>query len=437
MISKRHPSNGSNIGRRVFTSGRKRHTLQHLKLQVARRRNPARAWGWGVLITFILMTIMQGCASAPKRNPLPQNMSKEAQIPGYSKNIRYWGDGPPPYMEKWYTASQAEIVHHFPDIMGREQIYLAISGGGANGAYGVGILSGWTAAGTRPEFAMVTGISTGALIAPFAFLGPDYDAELKEAYTTLTDKGVYKKRGGLATLRMDAATDDAPLKAHIAKYIDQKKIEAIAVEHRKGRRLFIGTTNLDAIRPVLWNIGSIAASGRPDAVELIRTILLASASIPAIFPPQYIQVEADGQRYDEIHVDGGTVTQAFLYPMGMDWRIIKKRLKVKGTPRAYIIRNSRLAPDWVSVNPPKTLTIAGRAAESMIRSEGIGDLYRIYLESMRDGLGYYWTAIPDDFDMKSKGMFDPQYMQKLVEVGYRRAKSGEAWKTTPPGFKVK
>ena len=437
MTSKRHQLKGGNIGRRVFISGRKKHAIQPFELQVAWRLTPSRAWGWGLLITFILMTIMQGCASAPKRNPLPQNLSAEAQIPGYSKNIRFWGDGPPPYMEKWYTASQAEIVHFFPDIVGREQVYLAISGGGENGAYGVGILSGWTAAGTRPEFALVTGISTGALIAPFAFLGPEYDAELKEAYTTLSDKGIFKKRGGLATLRMDAATDNAPLRAHIAKYIDQKKIEAIAAEHRKGRRLFIGTTNLDAIRPVLWNIGSIAATGRPDAVELIRTILLASASIPAIFPPQYIPVEADGQRYDEIHVDGGAVAQAFLYPMGVDWRIIMKRLKVKGKPRGYIIRNSRLAPDWVSVDPNKTLRIAGRAADSMIRSQGIGDLYRIYLASLRDGLEYYWTAIPDDFDMKSKGMFDQEYMQKLLEVGYRRAKSGKPWKATPPGYKVK
>ena len=136
-------------------------------------------------------------------------------------------------------------------------------------------------------------------------------------------------------------------------------------------------------------------------------------------------------------VDGGAVAQAFLYPMGVDWRIIMKRLKVKGKPRGYIIRNSRLAPDWVSVDPNKTLRIAGRAADSMIRSQGIGDLYRIYLASLRDGLEYYWTAIPDDFDMKSKGMFDQEYMQKLLEVGYRRAKSGKPWKATPPGYKVK
>ena len=212
-----------------------------------------------------------------------------------------------------------------PDIVGREQVYLAVSGGGANGAYGVGILLGWTAAGTRPEFALVTGISTGALIAPFAFLGPEYDARLKEAYTSMTTKDIAKPRSALGTLNSDAATDTAPLKAHIARYVDQEVIDAIAREFRRGRRLFIGTTNLDAIRPVFWNIGYIAVSGRPDAGDLIRTILLASASIPAVFPPQYIPVEAGGKRYDEIHVDGGAVAQAFLYPLGVDWRIILKK----------------------------------------------------------------------------------------------------------------
>ena len=283
MTSKRLQPKAGNISGHVFTSGSERHAVRRFDLQVAWQRIPSRAWGWGILITFILMTIMQGCASAPKRNPLPQNMSKEAQIPGYSKNIRFWGDGPPPYMEKWYTASEAEIEHFFPDIVGREQVYLAISGGGENGAYGVGILKGWTAAGTRPEFALVTGISTGALIAPFAFLGPEYDGRLKEAYTSLRTEDIVKMRGGLATLRSDAAGDTAPLKAHIAKYVDQEIIDAIAREHRRGRRLFIGTTNLDAIRPVLWNIGMIAASKNPGAGDLIRTVMLASASIPAVF----------------------------------------------------------------------------------------------------------------------------------------------------------
>ena len=423
MTRIRRDANSGSTGRRWFS------------LQTTRHR--ARAWWWGVLIAFVLITILQGCASAPDRNPLPQDLSELAQVPGYSKDIRYWGDVPPPFHKKWYTATPTKIKKMFPDIVGKEQVYLAVSGGGANGAYAVGILTGWTAAGTRPEFAMGTGISTGALIAPFAFLGPDYDSQLKEAYTTLTTKDILKRRGGLATLRSDAAADTTPLKEHIARYVTQDLVDAIAKEYKRGRRLIIGTTNLDAMRPVPWNITKIAASGNEDAADLIRTIMLASASIPAAFPPQYIPVEADGQTYDEIHVDGGTVSQAFLYPAEVDWSIIGEKLQVKGKPQAYVIRNSRLLPDWVSVDPPKTLSIAGRAASSLIRTQGIGDLYRIYLKAQRDGIDYCWTAIPDDFDETPNELFDPEYMGKLVDMGYRMATSGAAWKEFPPKYKVK
>jgi len=433
MLEKILQENSVNIGKRSFVPK----TECAIRALADRHRKSCRSWGWAVLLIFILMTITQGCATTPYRNPVPEDLVNDATIPGYSANIRFWGDGPLPYMERFYTATDAEIKEFFPAMVNREHVYLAISGGGANGAYGVGILNGWTATGTRPEFTVVTGISSGALIAPFAFLGPEYDARLKEAFTTMTTKDVAKWRGGLGALNSDAAADTAPLKAHIARHVDQEIIDAIAREFRRGRRLLIATTNLDALRPVIWNITYIAASGRPDAVELIRTIMLASASIPAVFPPQYIPVEAGGKGYDEIHVDGGAVAQSFLYPLGVDFTIIKKRLKVKGNPKSYIIRNSRLRPDWAAVDPPKTLTIAGRAAASMIRTQGLGDLFRMYLASLRDGLDYHWTAIPDDFNEKEKEMFDPEYMRKLVEVGYQRAKSGTAWQTKPPNYRVK
>ena len=393
--------------------------------------------GWVLVMAVILIAVMQACASAPKRNPLPADLDNLAVIPGYPENIRYWGDEAPPYFKHWYTASDAFIKKNFSGIMDKKHTYLAVSGGGENGAYGVGVLLGWTATGTRPEFTMVTGISTGALIAPFAFLGPDYDARLKEAYTTMTDKDIFTKRSLIGTIRGDSALNTAPLKKRLAQYVDQEMIEAIAKEFRTGRRLLIGTVNLDAMRPVLWNIGAIAASGREDAIDLIHTILIASASIPGAFPPQFFTVEAKGMSYDEMHVDGGTVHQAFLYPMGYNWNIILKRLHVKGKPEVYIIRNGRLSPEYKAVEPARTLDIAGRAASSLILSSGVSDLYRMYLTSLRDGLNYHWTAIPDDFNMKSKGMFDPVYMQKLLEVGYQRVVSGIAWQTEPPDYKIK
>lgn len=385
-------------------------------------------------LIFIMVTLLiYSCAAVPTRNPLPDDFEGTAQIPGMPEKARIWGDEPPPYVAEWHSASREDLKTEFAGIMGREHNYLAISGGGPNGAFGAGLLAGWTAAGTRPEFTMVTGISTGALSAPFAFLGPAYDAQLKEVYTMYSTGDLIKKRNILAAITGDAASSTEPLKRLIAKYFNQKVIEAIAAEWRKGRVLFIGTTDLDADRPVIWNITRIAASGDPKAVELIHKVLLASASIPVAFPPVIIEVEANGQRYDEMHADGGTSTQIFLYPVGIRWDMVVKKLEVKGTPNAYLIRNASMVPKRVAVKL-KVFPIAGRAIPSLIRTQGIGDMYRIYLGTRRDGLNYHLAYIPDDFKEKQKEMFDPEYMRKLFDLGYRMAKSGYPWAKAPPGF---
>jgi predicted acylesterase/phospholipase RssA len=173
----------------------------------------------------------------------------------------------------------------------------------------------------------------------------------------------------------------------LAKYINQQVMEAIAAEYKKGRRLWIGTTNLDAQRSVIWNIGLISSSGQPGALELIHDVILASASIPAAFPPVLIEVEADGKRYDEMNVDGGTASQVFLYPVDLDWSIIVQQLEVKGSPKVYVIRNSFFKPEWETVKP-KLKPIASTSNSSLIRTQGIGDMYRIYLDCWRDGVDF-------------------------------------------------
>ena len=242
-----------------------------------------------------------------------------------------------------------------------------------------------------------------------------------------------KKRGILAAITGDSAVSTEPLKALIAKYFNQKVIEAIAAEWRKGRVLFIGTTDLEADRPVIWNITRIAASGDPKAAELIHKVLTASASIPVVFPPVIIEVEANGQRYDEMHADGGTSTQIFLYPVGIRWDMVVEKLEVKGTPNVYLIRNASMVPERKAVKP-KVFPIADRSISSLIRTQGIGDMYRIYLGARRDGLNYHLAYIPDDFKEKQNEMFDPDYMRKLFDLGYRMANSGYPWAKAPPGF---
>jgi hypothetical protein len=377
-----------------------------------------------------------GCAGKLPRNPLPSELSKEAHIPGVPE-ARFWGDEWPKYsLEKLKTASDDDFSRNYAALYNKPHNYLAISGGGANGAFGAGLLAGWTESGTRPEFTMVTGVSTGALSAPFAFLGPDYDDELKEVYTTTDTEDIAKRRYPIYLFLDESLSVTKPLRNMIEHYINNEVIEAIAREHRKGRRLYIGTANLDAGRGVIWNLGAIAASDYPRRVELIHDILQASSAIPVMFPPVMIPVEVNGRSYDEMHVDGGTGAQVFVYPAAIDWKMIAAKLKFQGTPGVYVIRNSFIDPDYTEVKR-SILPIGSRAIDSLIRTQGIGDLYQIYTLCMRDGINFNLAYIPSEFTSAPSEVFDPVYMGKLYSLGYEMAKAGYPWQKYPPKFFVK
>jgi predicted patatin/cPLA2 family phospholipase len=384
------------------------------------------------LVVFIATPLLWGCGALHKRTPLPEGLSPVARVAGIS-DIRMWGDEPPAYIAKWLNMTQAELTARYPALIHTAHNYLALSGGGSDGAFGAGLLVGWTAKGDRPEFSLVTGISTGALIAPFAFLGPDYDAQLKEVYTTISTEDIVRKLN-FSRIRGTAAVGSTePFRKTLAKYVDQNMMEAISAEHRKGRRLMVGTTNLDAGRPVIWNIGAIASSGDPNALDLIRDVLLASASIPGAFPPVYIDVLANGTHYDEMHVDGGASSQVFLYPSGLDMHRVVEKFEVKGTPRVYIVRNHYLEPEWKTVKP-KLSAIAGRSISTLILNQGYGDMYRLYLEAEKAGIDYNLAYIPAEFTTKEKEPFDQEYMVELFDIGYRMGLSGYPWKKMPPGL---
>jgi len=380
-----------------------------------------------------LVLILAGCSGVPERQSVPAEYTLKAGIPGIPE-ARFWGDEWPTFAaERFEEFTETDFRREFGGIYEQPHNYLAISGGGANGAYGTGLLLGWTATGERPEFTMVTGVSTGALTAPFAFLGPDYDDELKEVYTSTTTQDIAVKRSWLDVAFGDSVTDTAPLQRLIARYIDAEMIDAIAREYERGRRLFIGTVNLDAGRSVIWNIGEIAASDYPQKIALIREILRASAAIPVAFPPVMIAVEAEGGQYDEMHVDGGTGSQVFVYPAAVDWKLITKKLKVRGKPQVYVIRNSFLDPDYNGIKR-SVFPIASRTIDSLIRTQGIGDLYQIYALCRRDGNDFHLAYIPSDFTDEPAEGFDPVYMKKLLDYGYQKAVKGYPWETAPPGF---
>ncbi|KAA2212832.1 patatin-like phospholipase family protein [Teichococcus oryzae] len=310
---------------------------------------------------------------------------------------------------------------------------LGISGGGENGAFGAGLLNGWTEIGGRPTFFLVTGISTGALSAPFAFLGGAWDAKLKSVYTDITLADVLVQRGYMAAIWNDAMADNSPLFRTISRYLDEEMLAEIARSYAGGRLLLIGTSNLDAQMPVIWNIGAIAQSGHPGALETVRRILLASSAIPGAFAPVLFDAVLDGQRYQELHVDGGAFAQVFLYPASVSrFRRERAARRLPLAPvRAWVIRNSQLDPEWALVDR-RTIGIAGRAITAMISASGLNDVLRIYAAAERDKVDYNLAFIRRDFTVPYEEPFQQSYMRPLFEYGRQRALRGDAWVKKPP-----
>ena len=390
-----------------------------------------------IYFVSIVCLMLCGCA-APVRNALPEELIHSAQIPGIN-NAYIWGDQAPLDIDQRQREG-LEVVNRLVAEKGEALLneplyYLAISGGGPNGAFGAGLLNGWSKAGTRPKFNIVTGVSTGAIIAPFAFLGSDYDRILRDIYTQYRTKDAVRFRSTLGTLLGDSAADASGMRTLIRKYIDAEVMQAIAKEFLDGRNLFIGTTNLDAGRPVSWNIGLIASSGAPNALSLIQDIILASASIPGIFPPVMIEYEVNGERYHEMHVDGGVTRQVFLFPGELRFQQLLQQLGLTGKQQLYIIYNGSLEHKRDIVNQT-FFAISTRSIGTLIRNQGVGDLYRMFLFAQKNDIAYRLTSIPPDFSKEPDEMFDRNYMNSLFDRGYQKGQKPDFWRHYPPEFHV-
>jgi hypothetical protein len=313
--------------------------------------------------------------------------------------------------------------------------FLAVSGGGDDGAFGAGLLVGWTEAGTRPEFKAVTGVSTGALTAPFAFLGSRYDADLKAVYTEVDQRDIFKRRGPLAALFSDALSDTTPLYRLVQHYVSRAMLDEIAAEYAKGRLLLVGTSNLDTLEPVIWNMTAIAANRDPQAERLFHKILLASAAIPGAFPPVMIDMHAGERRYQEMHVDGGAMAQVFAYPPSIRINEAAQNLGVERERKLYVIRNAPMTTEWANTRRA-TLPIAGRAVGSLMTTQGIGDLYRIFMVTQRDGVDFNLAYIPRTFQAPHRGEFNTEYMRALFKTGHDMAVAGYPWQKVPPGYEA-
>ncbi len=404
----------------------------------------ASRWSSQGLLLLVCLSLA-GCGTSLVRNPVADPAAAAvAQVPGLGA-ARFWGDEVPRDLAAEFRRLMPNLgkLQGHPGPDGQPEVrVLALSGGGSDGAFGAGLLTGWTERGNRPAFELVTGISAGAIIAPFAYLGPGrngtYDKQLKEIWTEYETNELVVAQILPGLLGGPSLASTAPLEALIAKYVDKKFMRAIAAEYRKGRILLIGTTNLDAQRPVVWNMGEIAVSTHPDALALFRKVIMASAALPGLFPPVTIPVDspvkAGSATAEELHVDGGVTREVFVTPIPVGFKAFDVFYPVPPKRTIYIIKNGKLAPEFEVVKPT-AVSIALRSIWTLTKSQNANDIYRIWRMARDAGASFNLAAVPDRFEEKPKQAFDPAYQLKLFEQGYQIGRSGQGWLNQPPSVK--
>jgi hypothetical protein len=349
----------------------------------------------------------------PPRAPFTAADDAVAIVPGMP-DVRFWAD------------SESDFEKALPPQRGP---WLILSTGGSDGAFGAGLLNGLSAAGKRPDYAVVTGVSTGALMAPFVFAGPRYDAALAAVYTHTSAADIFEV-GGTG----ESFLDTWPLRDLISKQITPALLADIAAAHQAGRRLFIVTTNLDAGRSVVWNMGAIAVHyaehHSDDAIKLFRNVLLASGSVPGAFPPVLIDVEGNGKRFAEMHVDGGVGGQFFVTPPALMQSTASYKIPADAL---YIVVNSALAPEFQVVER-STPTILAQTVSMAIKADLRVLLDRAHVAAKNSGIGFNVATIPQSFSAPSRGAFDPDYMKALFNVGYDQGKGATPFAAETPAF---
>ena len=385
-------------------------------------------------LAALALLSLGGCLTVPRDATVP-NEAAAAIVPQFL-NARFNADDPSlsARLEKDLRATAAKHPSTGP-----YQI-LALSGGGADGAYGAGVLIGWTKRGDRPQFNMVTGVSTGALIAPFAFLGPDYDAKLREAYTSGVASGLTRKRGLYAAFT-PGIFQAGELRNLVARYIDDDLLTAIAREQLKGRRLFVATTNLDSQEGVVWDIGAIALEAqthpykRTAARDLICKVLVASASVPGAFAPVMIETDTVGDQnpeaqgpkghpLQEMHVDGSVTLPFFILPESMlDWTV---PADLRHGGHVYVLVNGKINPAY-AVTKNNAVTIAARSLETITKAQARVTLVALRGFAERNDLSMSVTAMPDDFVDGGMLAFDTESMNKVFDKGYAVGLSPQNW----------
>ena len=376
-------------------------------------------------LALLALAVVVGCQPSRRIADRPPKHSPKASV-----------DGPSVVPPGVVLASPADLV---AGLRAPKHV-LALSSGGLYGAYSVGVLDGWARTGTRPEFDVVTGSSTGALIAPFAFLGSEYDAQAMKLYTGVSAEDIFRVRAWVTIPFRESVATTAPLRKLIQDQIDQPLMEKIAAEHRKGRRLYVGTTDLRSKRAVIWDMGAIACRPCPEGCTLFRDVLLASASVPGVFPPVEFQIEVDGRRETELHVDGAITAPLFM-PAGVFATVATQNgpnfnpNPPPGAPNIYAIVAGKLYPEAGPVRR-RILPVLAATTGTLLYAQCRAELANMYWQSRLAGMRYHMIALRQDADLgaESSVSFDPEVMKRLFAEGQGDGESGPRWSYVPPAL---
>lgn len=367
----------------------------------------------------VLSLLAAGCRATPWTNPPAELLD------------RPWQNAPPspdpaPDADAALVAGlDAALVRGTPPpvVAAKPVNVLVLSGGGKYGAYTAGVLCGWTENGTRPDFDAVTGISSGALTAVWAFLGPKYDARMEYAYAHIQKSDLFRFQPLRRLWHDGALATSAPLAEQLARELNAEAMADLRAAHRAGRRLYVATVNLTTLRPAIWDVGALACSGRPDADALVRKVLLAACSIPAFVPPVEIEVTVNGTRYRELHGDAGSIIQAFVRtPHGLS----------PGS-NVYVVTAGKVYRDAVA-EKPGLLRMVGVTVSNSLYALYRDDLIKIYAACAATGAKFHMVALPQEFSGEVGSLtFPPGELRRLIDTGRRSAVNGVPWRSTPPG----
>ena len=373
------------------------------------------------LLTVLLVA---ACTTVP-RKPAPPTRVGPAAPTGFPTTVRSVGAD-----LHFFVAHLDELRRRVKAARGSGPLnILALSGGGAGGAYGAGALVGLGRRGERPQFAVVTGVSTGALLAPFAFLGPAWDAQLKEAFINARTEHLLRLRGLAALLFRPGVYRGEPLMELVDHYVTDELIQEVARESAKGRMLLVATTDLDKEETVIWDMGAIASHGGEAARTLFRDVLVASASIPGLFPPVIIHVSDSQNSYDEMHVDGGTSV-----PFFFTWEVAEilnfpaAAEDLKGA-NLYVIINGQLGTTPLTT-PQRTIPILKRSFSTELMHTMRSTLELSVEFARLYGMNLQFSRIPPNYPYQGPLNFKPREMQALYDYAAGCAANGKFW-TTP------